>query len=853
MQTLSIRLLTLLFFSFLLSACGEQAKQMSLEVNATMNGKPVSHAKVMLNGKLLGETGDNGQLLANSDQIPGKEVVIEVTAEVAGIDIQPWKKQFKVIPPNKGEVLKYAFNANLKSSTFVTFSVQQKGTPIADATIKAGNEVIGNTNEKGEFLYKYTSISKKPVSFEVSKAGYSVWRQSAALKSGARFNVALSKHIALTIEAMEDQYGRSAGVPGVTISVDGQSLGQTSASGSLTYHYEGDPGKKVSIVYSAPGYWPSEWSTSVTLNGDAPVSHYFYPLTPKPIRVGLLHFSGNTPGVDMKDVLAQTQTAILSRLFKYSVFRSVPTDALEEEIKRQKLNVAKITSQGWLGTKLQQTVDMIVVGSVAKDEKGYFIEANFHSAGGKLIFSQLIRASSSSDINSAAKGIAENVIERFPFEGLVIAQKDDRFEINLGEPYSISRGSEFAVIVPAAGKEAAHTGARLLVKKVSDKSSMAELGDSKTGEKVAVGDRVVRRVQHEGESDSGREYVNLLVKGGAGKEASPVAGASIYLNKDWVGVTGSNGRAEVAMRTGKDYSLMLYRHGYQQVAEKIRIEKNADTKEYVMASNTATFKVESTPSNATIFVDGEEFGRTPLAGKSIDLGFHTVRITAGENFRDWEEVVEFNQKIEDRTGSRKIVLHKDYMTLGEKAEARGDIDAAMAAYAATEKGNPDYSSAHHRLAQLYLDEKDDHDSAIREFENVLSLPENEQLLFKQFSVAYTNLGHAYHDKGNALMNSDNNAAVPYFVKAIQNLKTAKQNTRFFPKDGYDEAVHDTYFYMALSNQKLYLITKRSSFLNEANLAWRDYFDFFPSRLEGNPAFEKNREAAKKFWGQIKNK
>jgi tetratricopeptide (TPR) repeat protein len=273
-----------------------------------------------------------------------------------------------------------------------------------------------------------------------------------------------------------------------------------------------------------------------------------------------------------------------------------------------------------------------------------------------------------------------------------------------------------------------------------------------------------------------------------------------------------------------------------------------------MAANYALFKVESTPSPATVYVDGELLGKTPmLEGNQIGLGFHTVRLNAGENYREWEEVVEFDKKIEDRTGAKKIILYKDYLKLGAAAEARGNIDAAIAAYAATVKAHPDYSDAHSRMAQLYLDEKDDFDGAIREFENVLSLPENEQLIFKQYAIAYTNLGHAYYEKGNHTMTENRNESAQYYAKAVQNLKVAKQNTRFFPEDEYDEAVHDTYYYLALSYQKLYMVSNRASFLNEANLAWRDYFDFFPRSLEGNPDFVKQRDTARKFWSQIKDK
>jgi len=124
---------------------------------------------------------------------------------------------------------------------------------------------------------------------------------------------------------------------------------------------------------------------------------------------------------------------------------------------------------------------------------------------------------------------------------------------------------------------------------------------------------------------------------------------------------------------------------------------------------------------------------------------------------------------------------------------------------------------------------------------VLALPENQQLIYKQFAVTFTNLGHAYCEKGNRLVDSDRATAPTYFAKAIKVLQTAKQNTRFFPSAEYDEAVHDTYYYTALSYHKLYLITKQPAVMNSASLAWREYFDFFPKKLEGNPAFVQARE------------
>jgi hypothetical protein len=113
-------------------------------------------------------------------------------------------------------------------------------------------------------------------------------------------------------------------------------------------------------------------------------------------------------------VLAQTEQSVASQIFKNTCFREVPSKTIQAEIKRAKLGIDKIIAKGWRDTPLRRTVDMIILGSVAKDDKGFLIETKFYTSGGKLILSQLNRARSAGDINSAAKEIAVNIMERFP-------------------------------------------------------------------------------------------------------------------------------------------------------------------------------------------------------------------------------------------------------------------------------------------------------------------------------------------------------------------------------------------------------------------------------------------------------
>src|SRR5258708_8717172 len=212
------------------------------------------------------------------------------------------------------------------------------------------------------------------------------------------------------------------------------------------------------------------------------------------------------------------------------------------------------------------------------------------------------------------------------------------------------------------------------VKRGDDNSSLAEVPTLKKGEKVQLGDRVVRRTGREGEEGDRRPSFLRTAKGGVGTDVNPLAGTNVYLNGEWKGATGTNGQAEIPLRPGRNYALMLYRHGYQQVTGKISVDKSGEAREFVLAANNALFKVDSEPSAASVYIDDQPVGKTPLAGgKAVTLGFHSVRLTYGEDYRDFFEVMEFTKKEEDPTGERRIALQKPFIKRAERARQEGAI------------------------------------------------------------------------------------------------------------------------------------------------------------------------------------
>ena len=843
-----LRFLPMLAAIVLLGACGERV---DIEVKARLDGQPAAGAKVVIEREELGVTDAQGMFAKQISRKAGTELEVTVSKEAPGYRVEPWKTTFLVKLPKDGQANKYRFDADLKAMRYVTLRVNDKGAPLSGARVTVGGKAAGVTDDKGELVYLYRQQPAKGAELGVAREGYGAYRATRRLEPGEVIEVALNRQAVVTVRALIDEYGRASGLPGLSVSMDGKPLGKTDAQGGLTYTYRGEPGKKAVIALAAPGHIPSAWKTTVSLDGPVSVQHYFYPTTPKPIRIGIYRVTGNTPGADLSGVAAQTEQSLSAHLFKFPAFREVPAEKLQAEVKQRKLAIERLAAKGWQDTPLRGTVDMIVLGSVAQDGDGYLVEAKFHTASGKVIFSEIGRARSARAIDGAVRDIANNVIERFPLEGTVIAAEEERYRINIGRNWRISRGTEFTLTTPTFGEGGKVAGyretGRMEVKRGEDASSLVDVAALRKGEKVQVGDRVVRRTGSEGGEAAERSYVLVTAKGGVGSDVAALPGTNVYLNGEWKGATGTNGQAEIPLRPGKSYSVLLYRHGYQQAAGKISVQKSGEAREFVLAANNALFRIDSDPSAAAVYIDDEQVGKTPLsAGKQVTLGFHSVRLAYGEDYRDFFEVMEFSKKEEDR----KVVLQKDFLKIGERAREKGDLDGAIKAYGAAGREHPDYAEARRRLGNIYLDDKEDYDRAIAEFETVLSLPENEQLIYKQFAVTFTNLGHAYAEKGNLLVNADRDAASQSFAKAIKALQTAKQNTRFFPKDEYDEAVHDTYYYTALAYHKLYLITRQPAVANSASLAWREYFDFFPKKLETDPNFAQAREAARRYRDQI---
>src|SRR5207244_2446485 len=318
MATTHVRFLPVLLATALLGACGER---LDVEVKATSDGQPAAQAKVTVDREELGVTDARGVFTQRLRKKAGTEVEVTVSKEAPGYRIDPWKTAFLVKLPKGDQIVTYRVEADLKATRYVTVRVSEGGAPVSEAKVTVGEKEVGATDAKGEFVYSYRTQPANGAEIGVAKTGFSTYRATRQLEPGQVVEVALNRQTVVAIKAMTDEYGRVSGVPGLSVSIDGKTV-------------------------------------------------------------------GNTPGVDLKEIASQAEQALATQLFRFPAFREVPADRLQAEINQRKLSIDRITTKGWHDTPLRASVDMIVLGSVAKDDGGYLVEVKFHTANGKIIFSR---------------------------------------------------------------------------------------------------------------------------------------------------------------------------------------------------------------------------------------------------------------------------------------------------------------------------------------------------------------------------------------------------------------------------------------------------------------------------------
>lgn len=831
-----------------LSACGPKPVDYDLSLVVIFDGQAVPYADVIVDGFIEGKTDANGTFVKTLSKLPGIPIRVEARMVGGKVRAKAWETTFSIKPSKEGQPREIqSFAATLQG--YVVVAVTYEGTPVVGAHVSVAGTEAGETGADGMLQLVFEKWPKFGVNLSAKRVGLGESVIVFKGDSGSRADIAFYSEAVLKIEALEEHNGVAKPIKDAVVFVDNREVGKTAADGIYTYHQKDRLGNKVPVRISAPGHVPATFTQQIKLVGIQNLRQYFYAASARQPRAAVVAFSANTRGEDIGDVIKVVEPRFVEELFNAKAFKQVPGATAKSLIQRSKLNHAKLKTTGWRGTPLAEVADVLVFGSVSRGEADSFIvEASFYEPDGKLAMTQAVVLNSTGSwrVGRAMSELVSNALANYPFPGVVTGVTEENIQVNLGSSlFELDRDDEF--VVKSAKRDAdGHisgftNGGTYQVHRVGDTQS--ELRPKLSTTPPKLGDHVARLNSSVPSKAGGTDPVTFTVSSDKGNAGEGLAGANLYVDERWAGSTDNKGEVSIQLRLGHKFKLIVYHHGFEQAIKTIEPTKKGEHFQFALKSYSSDLTIESDPTGAVVSIDDARIGTTPITRAiPVPLGFHTLRVDAGNGYRAWEEVVEFYKVEENRTGDHRVTLYKDYLKAAERAEDAHQIEEAIRLYSLATREHPDYAEIHHRLGQLYLDNKHDVDHAIIEFERVQEIPEVQELVLKQYAIVYANLGKAYYTKGESLVKTKRNEAMEYFAKAIKALDRARENTRFFPNERHDEAVHDTYYYRALSYHNLYQISGRESLRANLELAWNEYVDFFPEKLRGNPDFERLRES-----------
>jgi len=817
--------------------------ELTLELRAvTPGGEPLYGVQVEALDRVQGQTDTNGSLSFQFTRGVGEEIQVLAAVDRPGFRFKPWQERVVVRKWDRArpETMRYRLEAVLEPLSISTqIEVRAEEAPVAGASVEMDGNSLGATDANGRVSVDLGTETSRSAKISVRLKGYQPWEEAATLRAGNPLNVRLSKLGVVygSVLAAYESMGRLVPVAGAEVSLGGKSLGKTDDSGLLRFEA---PEQQSSLQVKKTGFLPDPVKATVPARSRGRVVAPLFPEEAPFYRLVVLPPKSARPGdKDVDSALPEIEDRLADYLFSYKCFEKTDSATFQEAMSAAGISEEKLLSKGWAGTPLDALADAVVLAQTTKDDQ-LIVSVEVISAKGERLGAFAERGRRSR-VRSICEDVAQKIKEIFPFEGHVRGDERGLLLTSLGAGLDreVRKGDAVAIFrwdfrVPP---QLASLG-RAVVASADDQSSRLELKSK--DQKIVAGDKVVLLPRNK--EAAFNAAVAFTVK--AGKEGSeqPFPDVNVYRDGTWVGETSEEGELRVPVASGESYEFLFVRGSIKPYRESLRVDQSLMPKTVLLPQTVSRLRMESDPSGARVNLDGKPVGVTPL-DIEVAMGFLHVTADAGGDLRVFDQVLEITSPEEDFTGRRRIVFRKDFLKQGEALLAKGDVDGAIALLSQIGPDHPDFSAAHNRLGSIYLDNRKQPAKAIAEFEKVLERPENQQLVDKRFTVTFLNLGRAYYLLGTA---DGSKRAIPLLLRALE-------NKRFFPRERYERASHDTLYFLALASHKLYYASPSERRLHDTERRWRDYFDFFPEELQQDQDVQRARTGAEHFYEEIKRK
>lgn len=848
---------------------------------------PLHDADVYLNQRFIGRTDEKGVFSTDVNLTTGEFYTLNIEKDKDGYVYGPWETRFKFEEEKRGkrerkelehpateslegelDVLseleraqhgkaslteKYHFLAILDGYMYYTIHVSGKdNTSIRDATVIVNGKIEGKTDERGNITVRYSGDDTRRESVQVLKEGEHIWMNDVVIRPKAEISVELNKMLLVDVYTLTENYGAITGVTGSDVYLGNDYVGKTGGDGLRFFKYVNEKGVDGPLILSVrypSTYLPRKVVRSFTINRDLPkLTVYLFSYLKKPVapNISVLPLMVGS----QKDVLLSKQANILrSRLEDYlssgRVFNIVPGRKVQELFKQFDLSIAKQLSWSDI-PPIKREVDGVIAGEMHTTERGIAIKLyGFDYSGEKIC--EMEKTIALRELQSIPEYFVKQFINNFPFEGS-ITEVSRKVYINLGKRHGVDLNNKFySFYTYFDDVKKDFTRKRVARLKIVDAGEVVSAGELETiseGFLLEAGTRVKRfqeplRVLKQ-------IPVTLLVV----SDGKPVEGAAVYLDDHWTGKTDESGNLLMVLSEGTYGDVLVFKEGFIPAKIGIQVKEDSSSYRVELTQGKTSFTISSEPEGALLFIDSVYSGTTPVEKAiNVPFGFHLVELKLG-GYKDFKQYIKFETKRLSLTGKERIKLYRDYYSEAEKAYSAGDIRGAISMLESITPDHPDYSMALDFLGFIYLNDVKDFKRAIEYYSQILT-PETELYPSSGLLVSWYNLGQAYYNEAEELFYSQPTRAMQDYVLAIKAFGIVREGKGRIPPAKKKTMYQDSLFYIAVSNQKLYYLTKQLEYISRAYQSWIDYFDFFDKNSLRESFYRNQYNIAQSYWEEAK--
>ncbi len=737
----------------------------------------------------------------------------------------------------------------------VTIHVVAGANPLAGVDVTVGEEEASQlkagctTNPRGRCVIRFNKKPNGELNFVATKNGFKTGVLKLTDGPRDKIRIQLEQGRTLDVYAVTESYGHVYGLEDVEVHVRGKSVGSTDRFGRLSHVFNGKGDELIQVGLKPDSYIPENFETDFVASDQMTLVKYFASLEPPAARIAVLNLvvsggaNGSNIGKRISEVTRLVDTSIRKHIFGSMAFKEVPLEQVEQKAKKIATDIRTIGKRGWRNTDLNAIMDAVIQPNLVMGPRP-ILEMSVLSSEGKVIAAAKEELASIDDLNALDKNIAkiaERIDRVFPFEGAVLKRDGDNVVINLGrtQGFGIKVGDQFDLY----GAQSEKLGRRqnfgrigtLTVRSVQEDSSLCGINQLLPRTTVGRGDLVKLR----GRKIHEDRTAEIRVFDGHGTGVNAVAQANVYLNDDWLGTTDHEGK--LALPKSASGNLKIVKIGFNEFQNAIAANSQSPVV-VAMQRQSAVLKVDSKPSRATVKIDGNVVGVTPLVTPiSVHSGFVKLELEGVAGYRPYKTVLELDQGALELVGDESITLEPDVRSLAIELLKNGKPEDAIARLNTIIPEQSDYLIARHEIGEIYLNSLDQPAKAAAAFGEVTSNEAAKQFNDKRFVPSHINEGIALFATAEKLAAENPEAARAHYQKALEVLDRVMPFLRFVAAKDYPQAVHNVDYHRALCRHRLWTVTQDPKLLVETVRGWRNY-------LEGSARTIPMSEDAKTYVG-----